>query len=215
MNSQIETLARGARRLGSGRRLGKRWPSLLFFTDPDRTPDPVGIILRLPRGSGVVYRAFGSRSAVEDGRQVARAARRRGLVFFVGADSRLAARLGADGLHLPQRESGRLGRNSQLKRRFLLMAAVHNEPALRRARLAGIEALVISAIFSSQSPSAGQPKGPRLLARLIRQAGLPTYALGGINAETIKHLKGTGAVGVAAVGALGVPTDSRVSGAKT
>lgn len=206
MDSQIEAVARGARRLGSHRRHGKRWPPLLFFTDPVRTPDPTEIISRLPTGSAVVYRAFGARSAVKDGRRVATAARRRGLLFFVGADSRLAALLGADGLHLPERESTRRGLNIQLKRRFRLIAAVHGEPALRRALQAGIEAVVISAIFQSQSPSAGRPKGPRLLARLVRVAKRPTYALGGVNCRTIKALNGTGVVGVAAIGAFQTPS---------
>lgn len=150
-----------------------------------------------------MYRAFGATAALKEGRRIVSAARRRGLMVFVGADSRLAAQLGADGLHLPEAQSGRRGRNSQLKRRFRLTAAIHGEPAVRRARLAGIEALVISAIFPSQSPSAGPPKGARHLARLVRLAKLPTYALGGVNAETIKGLKATGAVGVAAIGAFG------------
>jgi thiamine-phosphate pyrophosphorylase len=215
MISRIEALARDARRLRSGRRLAKHWPALLFFTDPVRTPDPVDIISHLPRGSAVVYRAFGAPTAVEEGRRVARAARRRGLLFFVGADSRLAAILGADGLHLPERESGRRGQNAGLSRRFRLTAAVHSEAAIRRARHAGIQALIVSTVFPSQSPSAGRPKGPRTLARLVRLARLPTYALGGVNTSTIRHLKSTGAVGVAAIGAFEVSAASSLATTRT
>ncbi len=38
-------------------------------------------------------------------------------------------------------------------------------------------------------------------AVLVRRAGLPVYALGGINAETAPRLLGSGAAGLAAVGA--------------
>ena len=31
-----------------------------MFTDPDRTPDPVALARQLPRGTGLVYRAFGA-----------------------------------------------------------------------------------------------------------------------------------------------------------
>jgi thiamine-phosphate pyrophosphorylase len=130
-----------------------------------------------------------------------RIARRRGLAFFVGADSRLAAQLGADGLHLPERAAGRRGYNLILRRRFWLSAAAHDEPAVLRARAAGVEAVIISAVFSSESPSAGRPMGVFAFMRLARRAGLPAYALGGVNRRTINHLKGAGATGVAAVSA--------------
>ena len=46
---------------------GKLLPRLFFFTDPIRTPDPARILTRLPRGAGVVYRAFGAADAVAQG----------------------------------------------------------------------------------------------------------------------------------------------------
>lgn len=134
---------------------------------------------------------------------LARIARRRGLLFFVGGDARtaavLGAALGADGLHLPQRDSARRGVNMALRRRFWLSAAAHDQPAVRRARLAGIQALVVSPIFPSASPSAGRPKGSLAFARLARSTGVPTFALGGIDADTVRRLNGSGAAGVAGV----------------
>jgi len=134
-----------------------------------------------------------------DGRRLIRIAHQRGLCFFVGADAHLAARLGADGVHLPERAAGRRGRNHALKGRFWLSAAAHDEPAVRRARAAGIEAVVISPVFESASPSAGRPIGVLTFARLARLAEVPAYALGGVNRTTIRRLKGAGAIGVAAV----------------
>ncbi len=128
-----------------------------------------------------------------------RIARRRGVAFFVGADIALAARLGADGVHLPERDAHRRGRNLRLKDRFRLTAAAHNEPAVRRARAAGAEAVVISPVFPSESPSAGRPMGVLAFARLARISRLPTYALGGVNPRTLHRLRGAGATGVAAV----------------
>ena len=57
------TLARTAAFLGLRAHLRKggarkSLPNLLFFTDPVRTPDPEAIARRLPRGAGVVVRAF-------------------------------------------------------------------------------------------------------------------------------------------------------------
>jgi thiamine-phosphate pyrophosphorylase len=174
----------------------------MFFTDPLRTPDPAAIAARLPRGAAVVFRAFGSDDALEQGRALLRVCRRRGLVLIVGADAGLAARLNADGVHLPQRLAGRVGEIRALRARFLVTAAAHDLPAALTARGAGAQALVVSPIFASGSPSAGRPIGPRALALLIRRVGGPVYALGGVTERTARALADTGAIGVAAVEAL-------------
>jgi len=204
-DDRLDALLRRARSLGPSaprayRRHGKTsWPALLFFTDPERTPDPVAVVARLPRGAGVVYRAFGADDAVVVGRRLVAVARRRGLVFLVGADAALAVALNADGLHLPERLAGRRGDNARWRRRFVLTAAAHGEPAIRRARLAGVQAVVVSPVFPSRSPSAGRPLGILRFCRLCRRGGLPVYALGGVGVGTIGRLRGSGAVGVAGV----------------
>jgi thiamine-phosphate pyrophosphorylase len=173
-----------------------------LFTDPARTPDPAAAAENLPRGAGVVFRAFGAPDAVAKGRALASVCRRRGLVLMVGADPELARRLGAAGVHLPQRLAGRAGVIRALRRRFRITAAAHDLPSVLNARRAGAEALVISPVFPSRSPSAGRALGPMALAGLVRRSRSPTYALGGVNAGNARALGLTGVVGLAAVDAL-------------
>jgi len=175
---------------------------MLLFTDPGRTPDPAAAAERLPRGAGVVFRAFGAADALDKGRALATVCRRRGLVLLVGADPELARRLRADGVHLPERLARRAGVIAALRRRFRVTAAAHDLPAVLAARRAGAEGLVISPVFPSLSPSAGKPLGPMVLAGLVRQARVPTYALGGVNARSARALGLTGVSGLAAVEAL-------------
>jgi thiamine-phosphate pyrophosphorylase len=200
--SGVLLLWRTASTLRARAGLRKPPPPLLFFTDLDRTPHPARVIAGLPRGSGVVFRAFGAPDAAALGRALGRQARRRGVLFLVGADRALAARLGADGVHLPQRLAVRAGTIAALRRRFLVTAAAHDLPAALRAHRAGVDAIVVSAVFASASPTAGAPMGVMRFASLIRRAGAPAYALGGVNAGTVRRLRGSGAVGVAAVGGL-------------
>ena len=160
------------------------------------------MVARLPRGSAVVYRAFGGPEAVGRGLALARQARLRGVAFFVGADVRLAVRLRADGVHLPQRSTGRTGTIAALRHRFLVTGAAHGLPAALRARRGGLDAIVVSPVFASASPSAGRSLGLLRFASLVRQAGLPAYALGGVNDRTIRRLKGSGAAGMAAIDGL-------------
>jgi thiamine-phosphate pyrophosphorylase len=174
-------------------------PPLLFFTDPQRTPHPETVIARLPRGSGVVFRAFGASGAMAQGVALRRLARRRGVLFLVGADAALAVALRADGVHLPERLAGRTGLVRALKRRFLVTAAAHGLPAALRARRAGARGLVVSPVLPSHSPSAGRAMGPLAFTSLVRRAGAPVYALGGINAHTARRLTRSGAAGLAAI----------------
>ncbi|WP_312166291.1 thiamine phosphate synthase [Phenylobacterium sp.] len=186
-----------------GRRAGGRKPPsppLLFFTDPARTPDIEAAARRLPRGSAIVYRAFGAADAEARARALLKIARARGLLLLIGADADLAARVGAHGVHLPERMAGRARR---LKARgWIVTAAAHSAWAARRGLAAGADAVVVSAVFPSSSPSAGAPIGPLRLARLVRRVGGPVYALGGINDKTARRLLPAGLVGLAAVEAL-------------
>jgi thiamine-phosphate pyrophosphorylase len=209
--TDLDVLWRAARKLERVPKRGNRFstrnarqalPPLLFFTDPTRTPFPELVLARLPRGSAVVFRAFGAVDALAKARRLAGLARRRGVGFFVGADVSLAIAVRADGVHLPERLAHRGGANRRLGQRFIVTAAAHGLPAALSARRSGVDAIVISPVFPSASPSAGRPLGVRRFATLVRATGAPCYALGGVNVRTIGALAGSGAVGVAAVGAL-------------
>jgi thiamine-phosphate pyrophosphorylase len=150
-----------------------------------------------------VFRAFGAPDALAVGRRLAALARRRGVMLFVGADVALALALRADGVHLPERAIGRRGDTLRLRRRFRVTGAAHGRAAIRKARLSGIEAVIVSPVFPSDSPSAGVPIGARRFAALARGAGAPIYALGGVNAVSARRLLASGAAGLAAVGAFG------------
>ncbi len=176
-------------------------PRLLFFTDPARTPDPEAVARRLAPGAAVVFRAFGAADAEARGARLLAIARERGLKLLIGADADLAARLGADGVHLPERLAHRARRLKAAHPRWLITAAAHSPRAARHALLAGADAVVVSAVFPSRSASAGAPMGPIRLAILVRRLGGPAYALGGVDNKTARRLTDAGLVGLAAVDA--------------
>lgn len=177
-------------------------PPLLLMTDPVHTPDAVAAAERLPAGSGVVYRAFGSQEALQVGRRLAEVARRRRLVLLIGADWRLARRIGAEGVHLPERLAHRAPSVRAAWPRATITMAAHSRAALARAARFGADAAVLSVVFESASASAGSPIGSIRFGAMARAAGLPVYALGGVNEETAPRLLNSGAVGIAAVSAL-------------
>jgi thiamine-phosphate pyrophosphorylase len=175
---------------------------MVFVTDPLRTLDPTTIAARLPHGSGVIYRAFGAPDAASVARALRRIADARGLTLLIGADERLAADIGADGVHLPQRLVGQGPRLRARRPAWILTGAAHDARALKSAELAGLDAAFTSPVFASRSPSAHGQLGPIRFANLVRRAQLPVYALGGVNHRTASRLLSTGAAGLAAVDGL-------------
>lgn len=192
-------VARTLRPAPAGR---KTLPRLFFFTDPARVPDPEAVVRRLPRGAGVVFRAFGAPDATERGRRLAHICRRRGLTLLAGADARLASRIGAAGVHLPERRAGAATGLKRARPAWIVTGAAHSAAAIQRAHRAGADAVFVSPVFASASPSTGRPLGPLRFAQLVRGARLPVYALGGIDAAGARRIARSGAAGVAAVEAL-------------
>lgn len=176
-----------------------RLPGLILVTDPERTPDPVALARLLPRGSGVIYRPFGEPGARKTARRLARVAKARGLVLLIGAD---AVRVAGAGVHLPERLAHRAGAMKRARAGVLVTAAAHSLAAALKARRYGADAVLLSTVFKSRSPSASRPLGPVRFAALVRRAGLPVYALGGVKTKNAPRLLGSGAAGLAMVAGL-------------
>lgn len=189
-------MQRTARLLPARRALRKALPALLFFTDPVRTPEPEVVAARLPPGSAVVYRAFGALDAEVRARRLHAITQSRGLKLLIGLDAALALRIGADGVHLPERLAYRATALKRAHPDWIITSAAHS---LRAARRRGADAVVLSVALPSRSPSAGRALGPIRLATMVRATGLAAYALGGINNKTARRLLGAGLIGLAAV----------------
>lgn len=177
-------------------------PPLLFMTDPDRTPAPWETAGHLPTGAGVVYRHFGAVDTETTARRLREVTRAAGVILLIGADADLAGSVGADGVHLPERD---LVSAADLRRRrpdWLLTGAIHGDLAAVEAA-SGLDALILSPVFAAGGASADKlVLGVAAFADRVRRASLPVYALGGITAANARQLSDSGACGIAGVEAL-------------
>lgn len=172
-------------------------PSLYFFTDPDRVPDPVAAAKRLPRGTAVVFRHFGVLGRARTARRLASLCRSRGLILLIAADPDLAKRIGAHGVHWPEHRLP-----DRRDSWGLATASAHGPEGVCRAARFGADACVLGPVFPTRSISGRKHIGLFRASQLARAAGMPVIALGGINPETARRLCGRGFAGVAAVEAL-------------
>jgi len=170
-------------------------PPVLFLTDPARTPDPVRIAKSLPPGWGVIYRHFGAPDAGMIAADLAHVCRTRKLRLLISADPVLAMAVGAAGVHWPH---ARLAASRKWRGAFpLITASAHSPAELRAIAHYPIDAALVSAVFPSNSPSAGKPLGPLKLRQITRSAPCPVFALGGVmarNANRVAPFAGIAAV---------------------
>jgi thiamine-phosphate pyrophosphorylase len=190
-----EQLAAEARRLNRAAG-GPAVPALFFFTDPARIADPVAVAERLPRGAVVVYRHFGATDRGLVARRLARICRQRRLKLLIAADPSLAVRVGADGVHWPERLL------PAQRGPGLVTVAAHDAAGLARAAAFGADAVILAPIFPTRSGSGRAPIGLFRASQWARAAALPVVALGGVTAARARRLAGRGFAGLAAVDAL-------------
>lgn len=173
-------------------------PPLLVFTDPRRLSRPWEVAACLPAGAGLVYRAFGAPDAIEVAMHLREITQERGVVLLIGRDADLADRVGADGVHLPERALSAAYALGGRRPHWLLTGAVHSIDAAAQAR--DLDAVVLSPIFRAGGESAAKPAlGLPNLVTACRGTGTPVYALGGIDADRAESLSNSGAWGIAGV----------------
>ncbi len=180
---------------------GGRLPAVILMTDEARLPDPARVVAGLAPGTMAILRHYGDPDRARLAAELAGICRASGVLLSIAGDARLAAAIGAAGVHLPE-QALRGGRRAAADSRLLVTAAAHSLPALRRAALAGADAALLSSVFATASHPGAPVLGPQRFARLVREAPLPVYALGGIDRRTAPRLAASGAVGIAAIGAL-------------
>lgn len=195
------TLTDAARRL----KFAAHCPRLLLVTDPVRLPDPLAAARRLPRGAAIVLRHYDHPGRARLAEELAALARRRHLALLVAGDWRLAARVGAAGLHLPEgwARTGVLAAalGWVRRRRRLLTIACHSPRALARAAGLSADAALLSPVFPTASHPQAKTIGAVRFAAWSRRAGLPVVALGGVTGRSARRLPG--AAGFAGIGMFG------------
>jgi thiamine-phosphate pyrophosphorylase len=169
-------------------------PALVLFTDDVRLADPVNAARALPRGAMVVVRAREAARRLE--LAGAMVGLREKLVVLIADDPELAARIGADGTHLPQRRAGEAAQIRARHRRWLITASAHGAVA----GSADVDAVFLSPVFATASHPERRALGAVRANAMAARSTVPVYALGGVDARNAGLLSGF--VGIAAIGAL-------------
>jgi thiamine-phosphate pyrophosphorylase len=168
-------------------------PALWLMTDERQGEGLWAALDRLPNGAGVVFRHYrlapAERRALFD--RVRRIARRRRLMLVLAGSPPQARAWRADGSHgrSPHRAIG------------LRTAPAHDRREIVTASRAGADLIFVSPIFATRSHPGGRTLGRVRLGLMIRQAGVRSIALGGMDAPRARSLRHLGLWGWAAIDA--------------
>ncbi len=177
-------------------------PKLIMITDEARAPFATSAVCALPRGSAVLFRDYTLSSRLETGKYILRICRRRGIRFLVAGDGHLAAKLRADGIHMPEPLVHHALVWRQWRPNWFITVAAHSAKALWQAKRAGADAALLSPVFATKSHPNARTLQSVKFAKMASRSPIPVYALGGINNSTAKRLFGAKLCGIAAVSAL-------------
>jgi thiamine-phosphate pyrophosphorylase len=140
-------------------------------------------LLRLPRGSGLVFRHY--HLAAQERRKrfasLKRIARRSQHLVALSAHPTTARRWGADAAYGPLRL---LAQGPAVLR----LITAHSMREIAQARRARANAVLLSPAFPTRSHPGAKVLGPLRFRLLAKCAGVPVIALGGMNAHRAKHI---------------------------
>jgi thiamine-phosphate pyrophosphorylase len=108
----------------------------------------------------------------------------------------------ADGVHLPARSFSIADARALLGRTRLIGVSAHRAAEVAAASAAGADFAVLGPIYDTPSKRAyGAPLGPAVLTE-ARAAGMPLFAIGGIDRDRLAAVRAQGADGVAVIRAV-------------
>ena len=130
-------------------------------------------------------------------------------LFIVNGDVALAKKIGADGIHFPEKHIFDAD-TQKLKEDFILGQSVHSLEMATKAELLYIDYLIVGTLFPSKSHPHGRVNGTKIIEDISGKLSVPLIGIGGISSQNCRKVIDSGASGVAVIGAISEAVDPRL-----
>lgn len=137
-----------------------------------------------------------------EARQIAALCKAHGVPFIINDDLDIALACGADGVHVGQDDMPAAEVRRRAGRDLIVGVSAHNVAEARKAAADGADYLGAGAVFTTATKQDVTALSHAGLKAICEAVDIPVVAIGGINAQNLLELKGTGVDGVAVVSAL-------------
>ena len=139
---------------------------------------------------------------LEEARTLAALCRRYGVPLIINDNVEVALASGADGVHVGQDDLT----VEQVRRlagdRLIVGVSAHSVEQALAAQAGGADYLGVGAVFATATKSDAHVLPRETLAEICRAVDIPVVAIGGISADNLLQLAGTGVDGAALVSAI-------------
>ena len=180
---------------------------LYLITDPDAPGGVVDVTRRAleagPPGRVAVQLRAKERSEAERerlGTELRRVTAALGAPLLVNGDPALAKRIGADGVHLPERSTSVSSARAIAGAGAIVGVSRHDLAGVQTAAAEGASFAIVGPF--AETPHKGAALGSEAFGRIAVAAGLPVLAVGGVDANNAHLAVRAGAAGVAVIRAV-------------
>ena len=139
---------------------------------------------------------------LRDAREMRALCHRFGVPLLIDDDVEVALQSGADGVHVGAEDMPVAEVRKRCGPSFCVGATAKTVEQARRAEADGADYLGVGALFPSPTKPNAIPVSREQLREICRAVRIPCVAIGGITAERVPSLAGTGICGIAVVSAL-------------
>lgn len=183
--------------------------SLYLVLDPElcRTHSMVETTLAAIAGGATIIQLRDKRAGTEGliriGRELMDAMRGTGVPLIVNDDIDAAIAIGADGLHVGQDDLPTKTARDRLGQDKIIGLSIEDETVARKVDRSIVDYVGIGPVFATPTKPDHKPAiGFDGLASLVRIAGLPSVAIGGLKRDHVEPVFEAGANGIAVVSAI-------------
>lgn len=130
--------------------------------------------------------------------------------LFINTNTKVAMDVGAAGIHLPDIDVSVDKVKAELATDLLIGCSIHGIDAAKKREAEGADFVTYSPIYLTiAKPQYGPVVGVKNLEKLVKQVGLPVFALGGVTPARVAECLGAEAAGVAVMSGIMSPTSTR------
>lgn len=139
---------------------------------------------------------------LEEAKEILELTKRYGVPLIINDHIRIAQEAGADGVHLGQDDvRADIAREMLGPEKIIGISARTVEQAVRAWKM-GADYLGCGAVFATSTKQDAKLMTRQTLQEITKAVPIPVVAIGGINRENLKKLRGTGVAGAALVSAV-------------
>lgn len=141
-------------------------------------------------------------SFLEEAREIQALCRRHGVPFVINDNVEIAREIGADGVHVGQSDMKARDVRSILGQDKIIGVSAQTVEQALLAQEQGADYLGVGAVFPTGSKDDAVEVDHQVLARICQAVDIPVIAIGGITADNVVSLKGSGICGIAVISAI-------------